>query len=927
MKDEKTCPPDCSGLLRRPRLTQAAGHENRRLTVITAGPGYGKSTLMAQLFDEYEGARLWYRLDEDDLDDIRLLESLTRAVRTILAGFGAGLNFDYAATDRHHLHIAFVNGLFETGQPLGLFLEDFHVVNRSEAVMAFFQLLFNHLPDTTRVVLTAREAPALPLGRLRIQRMVNEIDGAGLRFTLSEAAALFSDNQDIDISRMASWYAETDGWPWAIALSSEMGAAAGNVERESISAPLAISARRYFQDEILGDIDDELDWFLTRSSVTRELSADACDRALYGGRAGASARMLHQAEKKNLLLPGTGSGGICRLHGWLREFFRERLAGEAEAGETEALHLGFARAAADAGSFAGAMRHYIASGYSELAAVHLEERAGEMMAAGRASVISCWLARLPMEIIGKRPVLQLLEARIALRRGDLLSAGRLLEVVRGKIDPDDEKNRSECELIASDLAGLEGDVNGSLAHARGAYELTHQPGTRSAALCRVAVRECERGRSAEAERALEKAKEAAGSSDTEAGVAAISLTAARIGFFKGRFRDVLAKTRRLCAARDVDALTLCNALAIEGEVLYLMGDYVEALSSARRAMALARRCAEKPLSWNLEGLLGKVFLALHEKRDGEAFLAVSLRKFREAGIPTPAALNDAGEMHWHAGRPKAAMSVHAEALSRSRDGGSRYHEAASLVNLGAARLKLDPVTAGRDLDEAAVLARDGRFNYLLFQAGFYLTCLALQQNRQEDAIAGLRASLSQAAGYGYDHFLVQEERRGSACLPLAVEEDIESEYLLAVCRKGGPEMAAGLLPFLDSSSAPVRKRALLLVSACGGSVALRRISKFLKHPDEEMASLAAGELERHRQTDLEAGDLLTGREQQVLGLLAAGLSNADIGARLFISEGTVKTHVGRIFGKLGISRRVQAARYFHEKGAGSVAEAAARPNL
>lgn len=51
---------------------------------------------------------------------------------------------------------------------------------------------------------------------------------------------------------------------------------------------------------------------------------------------------------------------------------------------------------------------------------------------------------------------------------------------------------------------------------------------------------------------------------------------------------------------------------------------------------------------------------------------------------------------------------------------------------------------------------------------------------------------------------------------------------------------------------------------------------------------------------------LTPRELEILGLIAEGLSNREIGERLFVSENTVKTHSSRVFDKLGVNRRVQA---------------------
>ena len=79
-------------------------------------------------------------------------------------------------------------------------------------------------------------------------------------------------------------------------------------------------------------------------------------------------------------------------------------------------------------------------------------------------------------------------------------------------------------------------------------------------------------------------------------------------------------------------------------------------------------------------------------------------------------------------------------------------------------------------------------------------------------------------------------------------------------------------------------------------------------------------LERYRRVVAPAArdaarlDLLTDREHDVLRLMARGATNAEIGATLFVAEATVKTHVGSIFGKLGVRDRAAAIVFAYDHG-------------
>lgn len=79
----------------------------------------------------------------------------------------------------------------------------------------------------------------------------------------------------------------------------------------------------------------------------------------------------------------------------------------------------------------------------------------------------------------------------------------------------------------------------------------------------------------------------------------------------------------------------------------------------------------------------------------------------------------------------------------------------------------------------------------------------------------------------------------------------------------------------------------------------KRLLEHLVKPEHSTVSAA-------RQDEFAALETLTAREREVLEAMAEGLSNAEIAQQLFVSETTVKTHVGKVLAKLGARDRVQA---------------------
>ena len=120
-------------------------------------------------------------------------------------------------------------------------------------------------------------------------------------------------------------------------------------------------------------------------------------------------------------------------------------------------------------------------------------------------------------------------------------------------------------------------------------------------------------------------------------------------------------------------------------------------------------------------------------------------------------------------------------------------------------------------------------------------------------------------------------------------------------------LKAGAAGFLLKDAGPEQLIEAIRAVSSGDAVVApsttrRLIDRFVQHiPDEEA----------QKDTAL---DTLTARESEVLKLVARGMSNGEIAGRLYVSEATVKTHVGRILSKLGLRDRVQAVVFAYETG-------------
>ncbi|MGH2477248.1 MAG: helix-turn-helix transcriptional regulator, partial [Candidatus Limnocylindrales bacterium] len=246
------------GAVHRPRLAERlARGASSKLTLLSAPPGFGKSTLVG----EWIAARpptepvAWLSLDAGDNDPSGFWRYVIAALRTAgpetCAEAAAVLENPEPQVERALRSL--LNDLATVPQDVVLVLDDFHVIERPEIHDALARLI-DRLPPNVHLVVTTRADPPLPLARLRVRGELVEIRAADLRFTPDEAAAYLNGTMGLELTGadVVALEARTEGWIAALQLAAL--SMQGRADVSSFIASFAGDDRYvfdYLADEVL----------------------------------------------------------------------------------------------------------------------------------------------------------------------------------------------------------------------------------------------------------------------------------------------------------------------------------------------------------------------------------------------------------------------------------------------------------------------------------------------------------------------------------------------------------------------------------------------------------------------------------------------------------------------------------------------------
>jgi LuxR family maltose regulon positive regulatory protein len=317
---------------RRALIRSLEESEEVPVVFLSAGPGWGKTTLLAQWASRSRRPFAWVSADENDNDPIVLLTyvaaALDRVSRLDPGVFEAlalpGVSVEGTVVPRLGAALATMD------EAVVLVLDDLHVLDSPRCLDAIAALT-RYVPEGSQLTLSARGEPALPLGTLRARGLTLEIGQGELRMDEAEARELLRvaglELADGDVAELTE---RTEGWPAGLYLAALSAKASG----AGIKGATAFRGddrfvSDYLRHELLSRLPRDELRFLTRTAVLDRMSGPLCDAALDGS---GSAAELESLARSNLFVVTLDRNGEWYRYHYL---FQELLRAELERAEPD----------------------------------------------------------------------------------------------------------------------------------------------------------------------------------------------------------------------------------------------------------------------------------------------------------------------------------------------------------------------------------------------------------------------------------------------------------------------------------------------------------------------------------------------------------------------------------------------------------------
>lgn len=444
----------------RPRLLQLLNSaKTAPLTLVSAPAGFGKTTLLVEWLAATLPPSTWLSLDETDNDLSVFLSYFVAAIESIFPKSCKATKDLLRAPQLPtpaHLARQLGNDITELPSDFILVLDDYHVIVNPD-VLALMGALFQPLPAPLHLVLATRMDPSLPLARLRARGQLVEVREADLRFSREEAGTFLNQSLAADLSgeTLALIQSRTEGWAAGLRL------AALALRGQSDPSHYEWAFREHGESFVMGYLLDEVfarqpaqvQTFLLQTSLLDKFTPELCDAIIGAPEPDTSRKLIEQFKRANLFLVTLDEvNGWYRYHHLFRDLLAQRREREFDAASQAAWHLNASEWFAAHGFIVEAIQHSLEAGDPIRAAEIVEANTHRALNKSDHATLQRWLALLPSDLYMVRPRLLMTRLYTFDLRLGLPAMEDILDTLEKLIATDVEyKDAAEQDLIHGDI--------------------------------------------------------------------------------------------------------------------------------------------------------------------------------------------------------------------------------------------------------------------------------------------------------------------------------------------------------------------------------------------------------------------------------------------------------------------------------------------
>jgi len=886
----------------------------RRLTLVAAPAGYGKTTLLCEWIGHLKVPSAWITFDESDDNLASFLHYLVASLQTIQPALGETVlavfqspQFPTTQLSIPDVMAALVNEIAALPRPLILVLDDYHTLEE-QAIHQAVMFLLEHMPENLSLVIATRADPPLLLSRIRARRQLVEVRSEDLRFSEFEAATFLRQVMHLDVQdrEVGVLTERTEGWiaglqMAALALQGQ-GDIAGFVQDFSGRQRLVID---YLFEEVLRRQAEPIRAFLIQTSVLDRMTGPLCEAVLGKQESGepglpfsslapgSGQQVLEYLERANLfVVPLDNERCWYRYHQLFADLLRHRLR-RSFPDLIPHLHLRAAEWLESQGSISDALGHLIEAKDFGHAARLVEEFGWAFLTQGRFQQMLVWLEKIPEELIHAHLWLCIFHSWGLLDAGEtskgqlvLTAAENALSSMPTPADPNTATQMAHIAALRAYLAALYQDVTGITNHAHRALQLLPAAEGSMRGFLGYLLG-CGRLLSDDFGLA-EEAFTTAASRGEEAGNKLIAVYAlcvlARLCHARGephRALDIYAHATNLAADERGLALPVGAQIDVgKAGLYYEWNDLKAADEGLTAARKIGKLYANSDLTFLCAIGLSRVRLAQGDLQGAKELLQEVEQDERLTAVAPDGVLLTYQMTLYQAIGDLAKVSRLAKQHEWKPDDTCLWRWGPAFIAYARFLIAQGESQQAYDLLETCLTRlRACGLQLLAIKALVVQASILGAQGKPSLAQAKLELALSQTEEEGLVRTFVDE---GEAVRSLLASYRAQ----LAQESKAANHSDIRLLAYVD-----------------------RLLSAFPTPASEKTKPSSAAGV-----TPSVLVEPLTARELEVLQLIAAGLSNEEIANRLVVTVGTVKAHSSAIYRKLdvpGRTRAVAIARELH----------------